>query len=78
MLTGNVIVTPNYPPTAELLSDENCWFALPENEKSLAETIKKAIDNKEISSTKAKIARDQVLKNTFTLKVKRIIEFIEK
>lgn len=78
MLTGNVIVTPNYPPTAELLTEENCWFALPENEDSLASTIKKAIENKEISTTKAKLAREEVLKNTFTLKVKRVIEFIEK
>ena len=78
MLSGNEIVTPNYPPTAELLNENNCWFALPENENSLADTIKKAIDNSEKSKQKGLKARELVLQNTFTKQVKKVISFIEK
>ena len=78
MLSGNAIVTPNYPPTAELLNENNCWFALPENENSLADTIKKAIDNSEKSKQKGLKARELVLQNTFTKQVKKVISFIEK
>lgn len=78
MLTGNVIVTPNYPPTSELLSEENCWFAAPEDENSLTKTLKTAIENKEQSIKKAQLAREIVLKNTFTQKVKQVLDFIEK
>ncbi len=77
MLTGNPIITPNYPATQDILNDDNCYFTVPENEIELAKTIKIAIEDKEKSTTIANQARFDVRQNTFKIRVSRIINFLE-
>jgi glycosyltransferase involved in cell wall biosynthesis len=77
MLTGNPLVTPHYPATQDILNEHNCYFVLPENEKELAKTIKKAIEDEERSAIIASQARFDVQQNTFSLRVASIIELLE-
>jgi len=77
MLTGNPIITPNYPATQDILNEHNCYFAAPENENELAKTIKIAIEDKEKSTSIANQARFDVQQNTFKIRVSSIINFLE-
>ena len=75
MLTGNVIVTPDYPATRELLNRENCWFSEPENSKALAETITYALSHPEETKQRAMKARETVEQATFKKICWRVLEF---
>ena len=77
MLTGNPIITPNYPATQDILNEHNCYFVMPENEDDLAKKIKMAIEDVEKSTNIAKQARLDVKKNTFKIRVSNIIDFLE-
>lgn len=77
MLTGNPIITPNYPATQDILNEHNCYFVMPENEDDLAKKIKMAIEDVEKSTNIAKQARLDVKKNTFKIRVSNIINFLE-
>ena len=77
MLTGNPIITPNYPATQDILNEHNCYFVMPENEDELAKKIKMAIEDVEKSTNIAKQARLDVKKNTFKIRVSNIIDFLE-
>ena len=59
MVTGNPIITPNYPATRDLLNTNNCFFAEPEDSASLIKTIKEVLENEE----KAKLIGQQALKD---------------
>lgn len=74
MLTGNIIVTPDYPATADLLNESNCIFAKPEDSKALAESIRFAIENKEQSSEKAIQASIDVKNITFKKVAHRLLQ----
>jgi glycosyltransferase involved in cell wall biosynthesis len=45
MLTDNIVVSPDYPATRDLLHNENCKFVEAENAHALAEGIKWCIQN---------------------------------
>lgn len=75
MLTGNVIVSPDYPATRDLLSRENCWFADPENSQALADTIRYALTHEEESRLRAMKARETVEQATFKKVCWRVLEF---
>ena len=77
MLTGNPIITPNYPATQDILNERNCYFVTPENEDDLAKKIKMAIEDVEKSTNIAKQARLDVKQNTFKIRVSSIINFLE-
>lgn len=77
MLTGNPIITPNYPATKDILNEHNCYFTAAENETELASTIKKAIEDKKKSIAIANQARFDVQQNTFKIRVSTIINFLE-
>jgi glycosyltransferase involved in cell wall biosynthesis len=77
MLTGNPIITPDYPATQDLLNEHNCYFVMPENEDELAKKIKMAIEDLEKSTNIAKQARLDVKQNTFKIRVSSIINFLE-
>ncbi len=77
MLTGNPIITPNYPATQDMLNERNCYFVESENDEELAKTIKSAIESKERTSSIVKQARFDVKQNTFKIRVSSIIKFLE-
>lgn len=77
MLTGNPIITPNYPATQDILNEHNCYFVAPENEHELANKIKLAIQDEEKSAIIASQARFDVQQNTFKIRVSTIINFLE-
>lgn len=74
MLTGNIIITPNYPATSDLLNDNNCIFTKPEDSGALAKSISDAINFPDISSEKAKQAASDVREITFKKVTARLIE----
>jgi O-antigen/teichoic acid export membrane protein len=78
MLTGNPIITPNYPATQDILNEHNCYFVAPENEHELAKKIKMAMEDEEKSSIIANQARFDVQQNTFKIRVSNIINFLER
>ena len=74
MLSGNVIVSPNFEATRDLLNTENCVFVNKEDAKSLEAGIIQAMEEKSESQRKGK--RAQALAKTITFKrvAKRIIQ----
>jgi glycosyltransferase involved in cell wall biosynthesis len=75
MLTGNAIVTPDYPATKDLLNAKNTFFALPENSASLIENISYILQNPGEAEKKGKQAKEDVKEFTFRKTGKRLIEF---
>lgn len=65
MLTGNVIVSPNYPATSDLLNEHNCIFAAPEDTDALTAALRTAVENPETSQRKALQAAKDVREITF-------------
>ena len=75
MLTGNPIVSPDYPATRDLLNNNNCYFAEAENGSALAETIKQITSNAEAAAAKGIVARRDVEAITFRKVTARLIQF---
>lgn len=78
MLTGNVMVIPDYPATRDTLDGSNCIFAEPENSKALAEAIRRAAENKDQSKQIAAKALKDVQEITFKKRTAIMIEFLSK
>lgn len=74
MLTGNPIVSPDYPATRDLLRSDNCIFTKPEDSHDLAEKIREAIEKKSISTEKAKRAAKEVREITFRKVTERLLK----
>lgn|GEM_PF-1425520 len=65
MLTGNPIVTPDYPATRDLLNDANCIFTAPENAEALAKSIQEIVNDPQAAKIKALQALKDVKEITF-------------
>ncbi len=78
MLSGNIILTPNYPATRDLLTDNNCCFTIPENEVELSNSINFILENKEFMCAKAANAKHLVSEITFNKRGKLILDFLQK
>ncbi len=78
MLSGNIILSPNYPATRNLLTENNCCFTIPENEVGLSKSINFILENKELMSTKAAKAKLLVSEITFKKRGKLILDFLQK
>lgn len=78
MLTGNVIVTPDYPATRDLLNSDNCIFTAPEDGKALAAGIREAVENPQASREKAERAYKTVQEHTFRKMARRILDALPK
>lgn len=77
MLTGNIIITPDYPATADLINTTNCLFCEPESSKALAEAIQFAIAHPEACAEKAANAAREVREITFKKQAERLLSFIQ-
>lgn len=78
MLTGNVIITPDYPATRDVLTEDNCYYVEPENSNALADKIKYAIEHKEESITRGKKAKEDVREITFKNRTGLVLDFLNK
>lgn len=65
MLTGNPIVSPDYPATRDLLRSDNCIFTKPEDSRDLAKHIREAIEYRSVAMEKAERAAREVREITF-------------
>jgi glycosyltransferase involved in cell wall biosynthesis len=77
MLTGNVIVTPDFGATRDLLNDSNCIFAKPEDSADLARAIRYAIQHREVAAAKARQARSDVQEITFKNRIQKALNFFD-
>jgi glycosyltransferase involved in cell wall biosynthesis len=73
MLTGNPIVSPDYPATRDLLHKDNCIFTRPEDSTDLAKHIREAIENRTESTEKAERAAREVREITFRKVTERLL-----
>lgn len=74
MTTGNVVVTPDFPATRDVLNENNVIFVKPDCPEDLARGIKLAVDDPELSDRLAKQALLDMQELTFE---KRTFEFLE-
>jgi len=77
MSTFNPVVTPNFAATRDVINENNAIFVEPENPVSLAQGIKKAIEDKEHSAKIAKQAYLDVQQLAFEKVTKRILQYLE-
>ena len=77
MLSGNIILSPNYPATRDLLTDDNCCFTVPENEVELSKSINFILENKVLMSAKATNAKLLVSEITFKKRGEMILNFLQ-
>lgn len=73
MLTGNPIVTPNFEATRDVLNEENAIFVEPENLESLKGGLIEAVENRDVSEKKAKIALENAQNYTFKKSIERLL-----
>lgn len=79
MISGNPIVTPDFPATRELINANTAMIVEPDNPVELAKGIKKLIENKALSEELAGNARREVQKIEFNKKAdewKKVLESI--
>ncbi|MCB9211465.1 MAG: glycosyltransferase [Ignavibacteriales bacterium] len=74
MLSGNVMITPRYRATKDLLNVNNAYFVNYENSASLIKGIKFLINNRKFAQKLGKQARDDVINTTSNIIGKNIIE----
>lgn len=74
MLTGNPMVSPNYPATQDLLTESNCTFTTPENSQALAKSIREIIESPELALQKAQQAAKDVREITFKKVAARLLK----
>lgn len=77
MLTGNVIVTPDYPATRDVLHKGNCIFCEPENADHFADAIRFAIDNPSVANELAAVAQAEVKEYTFRKQTQQVLAFFD-
>jgi glycosyltransferase involved in cell wall biosynthesis len=74
MLTGNPIVSPNFPATQDILNENNCTFTPPENSEALAATLRDIINSPEASKQRAIQAAKDVREITFKKVTGRLLK----
>ncbi len=75
MLTGNPIITPNFPALRDTLNEENAVFVEPENAHALAAKITEVLENKAKFKKIAEQAFNDVKEFTFKKRMKILVDF---
>lgn len=78
MASGVPIVASNLPSIKEVLNKENAILVEPNNPESLAEGIKKILQNKNLADKISRWALRDVQNHTWQKRVEKIINFIKK
>ena len=76
MASGRPIVAADLPSIREIVDESMVWFFEPDNPRSLVETIRKALLDREESERKAAKARIEARRYTWTMRSKHIIDFV--
>ncbi|MCG2694788.1 glycosyltransferase family 4 protein, partial [Candidatus Parcubacteria bacterium] len=77
MASGNPIVASNLPSIGEILNEKNSILVEPDNPKSLADGINKALNDVELGENLAKQALIDVQNYTWKKRVNNILNFIK-
>ncbi len=75
MLTGNPIVTPDFPATRDVLHSQNAIFVEPENVDSLVEGIRRAAEDKKLIAEIRQRLQQEIPQLTFKKRTKMLIDF---
>jgi glycosyltransferase involved in cell wall biosynthesis len=78
LTTGNVVVTPDFPATRDVLNENNVIFVEPDCPEDLARGIKLAVDNRDLSERLARQAFSAVKELTFEKRTAEFLEFAER
>lgn len=75
MLTGSPIVTCDYPATRDVLNARNAVFVTPEDPAALAEGIRLAVEQPDVSSALGRQARMDVSEMTYRRRAAKLVDF---
>ncbi len=77
MASNIPIIASNLPALREVLNEHNSILVEPDNPESLANGIKKVLENKDLAKEISKQALIDVKNYTWNKRVKNILEFIK-
>ena len=77
MLSGNPLVTPDYRATRDVLNERNAIFVAPEDPDSLAEGIRRAVEDRAYARRVAERAFRDVQEYTFEKRTRLLMDFFE-
>jgi len=77
MMSKKPIVASRLPSIEEAVSDEDVFFAEPDNAKSFADKITEAVSNLSLSEQKVLSAYERVRDNTWSKRAEQIISYIK-
>ncbi len=78
MTTGNVVVTPDFPATRDVLNDQNVLFVLPDNPADLARGIQLALSDRALAERLAQQAMVDMKELTFEKRTREFLSFAER
>ena len=78
MAANRPIVVSDLPSIREVLDEESAFFFVPDDAKSLADTIVHTLENSEIANRKAQKASELVHKYTWQTRADTIISGLER
>ncbi|MBK9543797.1 MAG: glycosyltransferase [Bacteroidetes bacterium] len=74
--TRNPVVTPDFPATRDVLNEHNVFFVAPDDPKSLAEGIRKAVEDKVTAKQIANQAWEDVQNLSFESRTRELLTFV--
>ena len=78
MLTKNVIVTPDYPATRDILDEQNAFFVEPENPRALTEGLTYIINHPKRATQLAEKALQTVQELTYRKRAAFLVNFLNR
>lgn len=78
MTTGNVVVTPDFPATRDVLNDRNVIFVKPDDPLALAAGLRRAVEDPEQSGRLAHQAKEDLKALTFERRTAEFLAFAER
>ena len=78
MTTGNVVVTPDFPATRDVLNERNVIFVKPDDPQALADGLRRAVEDPEHSRRLAIQAKEDLKALTFERRTAEFLSFAER